>query len=203
MSASIPEAKRAEWREWAQREFGSDEAAVEIATTSVLDALINGYTVDDAMDMARRSVAGRASDRASFVSDPAHLRGRVGSFRERNELMGNKYGSVWDFRVDGEDQNGGPVATAVEMRGIQFSGSIGEGDLVEIAAPWKPGQIVRVKSVRNITQNSTVTASGHPGSGGGGLAAAFGRLVSLIGLLLFVVVVLAIAAVAYSMWRGF
>jgi hypothetical protein len=163
-------AKRAEWHQWAEREFGANHAAVEAATEAVVDALVRGNSVPDAMAAARAAATSGAS-RAEverpehLTSDPSHLRGVVGSFRERSELMGTQYGSVWNFRVDHWDKNQKleqPVS--VEMRGISFAGSVGDGDWVEIAGDWKPGDILHTTSLRNISQNSTVVAHGGRGS---------------------------------------
>jgi hypothetical protein len=62
------------------------------------------------------------------------------------------------------------------MRGRRYRGSINDGDWVEIAEKWKPGQQVEPRRVRNLTTGSLVEASsGHV------------FLKSLIGLLVFLV----------------
>ena len=76
--------------------------------------------------------------------------------------MGNQYGSVWDFRIDHWDSTGAPQQpVSVEMRGVTFHGSIGDGDWVEIPGRWKPGELLRARSVRNVSQNVIVSAEGN------------------------------------------
>lgn len=57
MDNGIPTTKRAKWREWAKQEFGDDEKTLSIATDSVLQALLQGYSVEDAIMIARWSVS--------------------------------------------------------------------------------------------------------------------------------------------------
>jgi hypothetical protein len=193
MTDDIPAEKRSGWRQWAEKEFPGNDAAVEIATETVLEALVQGYSPSEAMDAARTAAGGRDQGPTELeqpnllqhpTSDRTHLRGVVGSFRERSELMGARYGAVWNFRVDHWDRDQKleqPVA--VEMRGITFAGSIGDGDWVEIEGDWKPGDILRVSSLQNISQNATVVAKGAPRSN------SVGCLFLLIGLVVLVVVV--------------
>lgn len=71
--------------------------------------------------------------------------------------MGSRYGSVWDFRVDSWDAAGvSQPPVAVEMRGVEIKGSVGDGDWVEIEGQWKPGDVFIVRSLKNISQNARV-----------------------------------------------
>jgi hypothetical protein len=174
MTDGVPPETREEWRAWAQGEVGPGPAAVDRATDAVLAALIQGHTVEDSMEIGKAAALGPSAANARsevattgtagapvYVSDGSHLRGVVGSFRERNELMGNRYGSVWDFRVDHWDRQGRSIgAVPVEMRGIKYSGSIGDGDWVEIASSWSPGKLLRPRTVHNLSQNSMVSSTG-------------------------------------------
>lgn len=175
MTEDVPPAKRAEWQKWATKEFGANGAAVDAATDAVLEALMAGCSVDDALSVGRTAGLTQAADAgpgdpkevventklAHPVSDADNLRGQVSSFRTRNELMGNRFGTVWNFRVDSWDRAGKPQpAVAVEMRGLGFIGSVGDGDWVEIAGPWKAGEVMRPPKLRNITMNAPVIPSG-------------------------------------------
>jgi hypothetical protein len=125
------------------------------------------------------------------VSDRNHLRGQVSLFRERNELMGNAYGAVWDFLVDTWEAGGAPgTKVPVEMRGRSFTGSIGDGDWVEIAGDWRSGETLRPARVRNLTMNSDVIATG----GGSPIA----RGASILAKTILVLVIIAVFVVAAS-----
>ena len=173
MQDAVPENKREKWRQWARNEFGENEQVVQVATETVLNSLLSGYSINEAMDIARAAAAGpspnlRATASATEidsrteaqlppVSDSERLRGCVSFFRQRNEPMGQQYGTVWNFRVDSWDTEGrAQPAVAVEMRGFRFTGSVGDGDWVEIRGPWKAGHVLPVSSLRNISQNSIV-----------------------------------------------
>jgi hypothetical protein len=172
----VPAAKRREWQQWARNEFGENEQVVEVATKAVLEALVEGHSIDDAMNISRSAAAAELANLSVTaptirsdsqkgvaqrpISDPAHLRGLVSSFRQRNELMDGQYGMVWDFRVDSWDRQGrAQPPVAVEMRGLHFTGSVGDGDWIEIESQWKPGEVLPVSSLLNISQNSIVTVS--------------------------------------------
>jgi hypothetical protein len=158
----VPAAKRANWRNWAKQEIGGDDLTLDTATDAVLAALLQGSSVEEAMAAGRSAATkprmfGQASSTTHPVSDRSHLRGQVASFRQRSELMGSRYGSVWDFRVDGWDAAGVPQQpVAVEMRGVKIKGSVGDGDWVEIEGRWKPGAVFVVRSLKNISQNARV-----------------------------------------------
>lgn len=173
MQDAVPENKREKWRQWAQNEFGENEQAVQVATETVLNALLTGCSINEAMNIARTAAAGpspnlRATASATEidsrteaqqppVSDSEHLRGCVSSFRQRNELMGQQFGTVWNFRVDSWDWEGrAQPAVGVEMRGFRFTGSVADGDWVEIKGHWKAGDVMPISSLRNISLNSIV-----------------------------------------------
>jgi hypothetical protein len=199
MLGSVPPEKRAEWREWSEKNVEGGEASVERATDAALQTLMGGGTVDDAMEAARAAAgtpSAAAAERGHPVSDHDHLRGVVSIFRERSELMGRHYGLVWTFRVDSWDESGvhQPPVT-VEMRGHRFTGSIGEGDWVEIPGHWQPGEVVHIQSLRNIGMNCPVAAvGGHPGTA----RAALDAVANVVRAALFVAAVAFIGLIA---WR--
>jgi hypothetical protein len=222
-SQDVPAEKRAEWRAWAVREFGDDQRSVELATDFVLKSLIKGYSVEQSVAVARAAVLAEAPGtganlsideavkRAAAghpVSDAEHLRGRVSLLRSRNELMGTRYGTVWNFRVDSWDSEGkSQPAVAVEMRGLQFNGSLGEGDWVEITGPWEAGKNFRVARLQNITMNAPVlvddsgTNSGEDGREARKIGAVPPAPRGKAAFILVLVVV--VLAVAFSILRGF
>ena len=76
--------------------------------------------------------------------------------------MGSRYGSVWDFRVESWDAAGvSQQSVAVEMRGVEIKGSVGDGDWVEIQGHWKPGEVFIVRSLTNLSQNAQVVVDGY------------------------------------------
>jgi hypothetical protein len=161
--------RRAAWHSWVEREIGGTGQAIDAATDAVVHALVSGRSIEEAM--AAGHAAANAPDQPTaarsatpILSDQTHLRGQVASFRQRNELMGTAYGSVWDFRVDSRDELGrARPPVAIEMRGIKFIGSVADGDWVEIAAEeiaidWSPGDILHLARLRNLTMNGPVVA---------------------------------------------
>lgn len=209
MDEAVPEAKREKWRQWARNEFGENKELVEIATDCVLTALIAGHSIGDAIDMARTAAVGQSPSlrvtaspteplsqteaQKRPVSDSEHLRGCVSSFRQRNELMGQQYGTVWNFRVDSWNVEGrAQPAVAVEMRGFRFTGSVADDDWVEIRGPWKAGDVLPVSSLRNISQNSIVAVDVKSivAVDGGGSPSSPSRLKSLPRFVAFILVIL-------------
>jgi hypothetical protein len=220
-SQDVPAEKRAEWRAWAVREFGKDDPnSVDVATDVVLKALIAGNSVEQAVATARATVTAHADSTAGKsdgaesvdlklpVSDAEHLRGRVSLFRARNELHGTQYGTVWNFRVDSWDREGKPQpAVAVEMRALQFTGSVAEGDWIEISGPWKAGAIMRVSRLQNLTMNAPVTSGVSDGGSTGsrentGVIGIIGRIIFSILVVIIVVGILIIFSFIITSWTG-
>ncbi|MFK3669874.1 hypothetical protein ACI2IX_06845 [Leifsonia aquatica] len=170
-------AKHAEWRAWVEQNLGGDPDTIATATDAAMNDLLAGATIDDAIRSAR-SVYERPADRVGPAaapvvggyptSDKKHVRGAVTSFRARNEMMGRSYGAVWDLQVTTTDPSGRPgTVIAVELRGTRMHGSVAEGDWIEVDAPPKSGTLLRVRSLRNLTMNSEVVASGPSGRASG------------------------------------
>lgn len=69
--------------------------------------------------------------------------------------------TIWTFWLERYDAFGRPLARVpVEMRARSFSGSLADGDEVEINRPWKRGQTMTPKQVRNLSTGALVTAGG-------------------------------------------
>jgi DNA helicase TIP49 (TBP-interacting protein) len=91
------------------------------------------------------------------------IKGAVSGFQPRSEQVGSgpRVLIVWDFRIEQKDPTGQPMPrAAVEMRGRSFIGSINNGDVVAIDAPFNAGQVLQVSRVRNLTSGTMVTAKG-------------------------------------------
>jgi hypothetical protein len=116
------------------------------------------------------------------------IRGRVAAFQWRQERaftnsityptgyqVGAKTGFslVWDFRLERSAPDGTPLQPiAVELRSHAslfrfgtdtkgFEGSVLNGDEVEVdARHYKPGKLLKVEQVRNLTSNSVVRVRG-------------------------------------------
>jgi hypothetical protein len=119
-----------------------------------------------------------ASDRVDGIpghdwragADPAVARatGYVGvarAVRLRTEPSSSK-GPTWqvlNFRLDRFSDDGRPLPSIpVEMRRLHLHGSVNEGETVEVPGAWRPGQLLEVKRIQNISTGSPVIAKGKP-----------------------------------------
>lgn len=95
--------------------------------------------------------------------------------------------TIFTFRVECRDDQAQPVALVpVEMRASSFRGGLSDGDSVEIAEPWKAGETIEPKRVRNLT-----TGAWFEAKGGRKLGCLFGVVV----LLFFVLSIVAASSV--------
>jgi hypothetical protein len=115
------------------------------------------------------------------------IRGRVAALKQRQEraftnsityptgyqVVKTSYGLVWDFRLERSAPDGTPLQPiAVELRSHAswlrfgpdtkgFEGSVLNGDEVDVdARHYKPGKLLKIEQVRNLTSNSIVRATG-------------------------------------------
>jgi tetratricopeptide (TPR) repeat protein len=66
---------------------------------------------------------------------------------------------VWSFRLQGYDADGRPLPLiGVEMRGMEITGTLDNGDWVEIPESARPGEGLRPKKLYNLTSNDMVNA---------------------------------------------
>ncbi len=87
------------------------------------------------------------------------IAGEVRGFNERAEAAGDKLLTVWTFRLERYDKAGNRLPpVAVQMSGMRFSGSINEGEWVEIPGKFREGRVMHVQEVRNLTTNTIVKA---------------------------------------------
>jgi hypothetical protein len=94
------------------------------------------------------------------------IRGEVSGFQQRSEQVtvgnGTRFLYVWDFRIEQKDAAGKPMPrAAVEMRGTSFSGSLANGDMVEIEDSFESGKLLTPGRVRNLTSGIFVKARGE------------------------------------------
>jgi hypothetical protein len=90
------------------------------------------------------------------------IRGQVSSYQERFERTLHTLTTVWSFRLERQDEAKKPLPRVpVEMRGLEFDGTIRQGDWIEIDAEWNEGTTLRPYKVRNLTSNAVITAKGY------------------------------------------
>lgn len=77
------------------------------------------------------------------------------SVRNRSEQSNMQNGEtqyIWTFRIERHDADGNALPPIpVEMRGASFSGSLDEGDWVEIPTGWQPGRTLQLSRIMNLT----------------------------------------------------
>jgi hypothetical protein len=84
-------------------------------------------------------------------------RGVVSGFQIRQEQIQPMFGplrmiQVWTFRLERADAEKKPLPRLmVEMRGLSFTGSIVNGDVVEVFSTGPAGNVIQVNQVRSLT----------------------------------------------------
>jgi hypothetical protein len=69
---------------------------------------------------------------------------------------------IWTFRLERHDEEGRVLPpVAVELRGLNFKGVVSEGDWVEVSGSWRPGSVLRRKSVRNLSTGDRLRVIGR------------------------------------------
>jgi hypothetical protein len=62
---------------------------------------------------------------------------------------------VFTFKIEVQENSRDNVFfVPVEMRGDRFQGVLRDGDLIEVLAPWQPGQTLLTTQVSNLTTGS-------------------------------------------------
>src|SRR6478735_8658978 len=89
--------------------------------------------------------------------------GEVFGFNPRSEVISQlntnmPSGQVWTFRVmNAMDLDGNPVSPfQVEIRGLQMTGYIDQGDIIQVKEDHKSGGILNTDRVYNLTTNTEV-----------------------------------------------
>jgi hypothetical protein len=96
------------------------------------------------------------SSRKPSWSSNYHVTGEARQVQQRGDV-GNE--TVWTFRIQRYDAAGNRLQPVpVEMRGMRFKGSIGEGDIVQLPGRWQPGSIACPHRVKNLSTGCTVKA---------------------------------------------
>lgn len=114
----------------------------------------------------------------------AVVEGQARGVQARVERRGdNAHQEVWTFRVERFDEAGDRVLLVpVEMRGLGFEGSIGDGDWVRVRGRRRRGTF-HAREVENLTTGATVRAKQIP-------KVVTGLLVALlVGIVVFIVFV--------------
>jgi hypothetical protein len=95
-----------------------------------------------------------ASFRPQWAAKGNKVIGEAHEYRPRSE--GTAF-TVWSFRVDRYDKSGNRLPPVpVEMKGLQFDGSLSEGDWVEVPGAWKPGEVMKPTRFNNLTTGATI-----------------------------------------------
>ena len=174
-----------QWQQWIQRNIGGPEGRHEVALQAAMNALGQGKSRDEAAAAARQAASTWEAQKVvvpATPTPPGLTRGHVTGLQQRQEVYGRMhtqwqgqtpYSLVWDFRLarspspDGQPQP--PIG--VEFRSPSggywgsttkgIVGSILNGDEVFVdTRDCKPGELLRVKEVWNLTTNSCVRVRG-------------------------------------------
>jgi hypothetical protein len=173
------------WQSWVEKNVGGPEARVEIATKAAISALRQGKSSEEAAAAARQAASVWKEllvPLAAATPDPHGrlFRGRVAGMQQRQEMLsffwvgrgqGAPYSLVWDFRLERNAPDGTPLPPmAIELRSPGhfffrstkgFEGSLLNGDQVEVdGRHYKPGRVLQVEQLRNLTSNSVVRIRG-------------------------------------------
>ncbi|NUU21918.1 MAG: hypothetical protein HOV68_10460 [Streptomycetaceae bacterium] len=91
------------------------------------------------------------------------VEGQVRGIQVRSEYRGESQSeAIWTFRVERYDNAGNRVLLVpVEMRGLTFEGSVGDGDWVRMRGRMKAGTL-RVTRLENLTTGASVQAKRLP-----------------------------------------
>lgn len=92
---------------------------------------------------------------------------------------------VWDFRVNRE----GLPPVAAEMRGFRFHGSISNGDRVRLSHSARPGKVLQLHRIVNLSSNSTVRVTRRPRL----ITTGLGILLQIVLLLIFLAIFATVA----------
>ncbi|MFI8105471.1 hypothetical protein [Streptomyces sp. NPDC086023] len=88
----------------------------------------------------------------------------MNGFRTQREQWGNGGSEeVWHFRLARHDADGNALRPIpVEMRALSFSGSVSNGDQVQVAGRWKDGTL-RADELQNLTTQARVHNKAYRG----------------------------------------
>ncbi|MFD7206602.1 hypothetical protein [Streptomyces sp. NPDC059893] len=88
----------------------------------------------------------------------------VQDFRSQREQWPNGASEeVWHFRLARHDADGNALQPIpVEMRGLSFSGSVSNGDKVQLSGRWRDGTL-RANEFKNLTTHARVHNKAYRG----------------------------------------
>jgi tetratricopeptide (TPR) repeat protein len=84
--------------------------------------------------------------------------GAVTNFQQRVEQRGRRMVYVWDFRVARD----GLEPISVEMRAYRFDGAISNGDRVRLPRGARPGKVLHLNRVTNLSAGAEARATRRP-----------------------------------------
>jgi tetratricopeptide (TPR) repeat protein len=125
-------------------------------------ALEVALEADPTLDRARRRLE-ELSEEQPQAPEPLTPGGVVGVARlvrqgsEPDPVFGRQRNPSISFRLETSGVDGLPVSPTVKLHGGRIVGSVENGDLVEIPAPWRPG--TAPSRILNHTSGETVRAA--------------------------------------------
>jgi hypothetical protein len=122
----------------------------------------------------------------------------VGSIEKRTESMDGQFFQTWSFRLFRLEDGHRPVEPPipVEMRGRSIVGQLAKGDVVVIPS-GQHGRTRIVKSLHNLTTETTVEAKGRPFRRTRTLRRTVGLIWTVIGGILALAI---LAAIGFGIW---
>ena len=153
---------------------GSDRLSA--TTCLVCGALLNAHPPSAASRPAdvqhsrlisdsRMPARSQAPPRVDVMTRSNPIRGVARAVHLRTEPSSLK-GPTWqilDFRLDRFSEDGRPLPSVpVEMRRLHLTGSVSEGETVEVRGKWQTGQLLKLTRLKNISTGSPVIAKGKP-----------------------------------------
>jgi hypothetical protein len=176
------------WEQWVRRALGGSERQVAAATNAASGAIAAGGTQEQVVTAARAAWEREGASQGAALDTPAaeaqaaspaqapaspsprprhesaDPSATVGTVRNLSKGVGPYRGKpaalqIWTFRVETYDEQGNVgELMGVEMRGHEITGTLDNGDWVEIKERPKRGGGCRPKKVRNLTTNDLIEA---------------------------------------------
>jgi hypothetical protein len=101
-------------------------------------------------------------DNMPAPSTPGAIVGQVSNLQHRSDpdsLVTRGQMMNWTFRIERANGSGGALPPVpVTMRAPRIEGAVVNGDVVEVPGPWRPGETLRPKKIKNVTTNTFVVA---------------------------------------------
>jgi hypothetical protein len=185
---------RKRWETWARRHLGPDEQRIQAATEAAVRAAQQGATSDEAAKAARAAAQAVVGDTA-LSSDSSLLVGPAQRVQHRTQLSEGRSLVFLTFRIPRPDGS----MVSVEMRGLILTGTIADGDIIEVPTAHANHGVVTADRVYNRTIGSEVRMSRGVSGSWAMMKASQGKRLSVaqLGCLGLVLVLFATAIVSF------